>query len=410
MVGLSGAVTWPTCGDMLDDRAPLFLDGIMSLTRSLAAVLLLVAASPAAAQTTVGGTVTLVVRDNHIPAHPGDGDPHISVRFTSGSTAKVDEIGNWIRVTGSVVGGGTATGWIVSKYIASGTPPVEITFPELEWCPAKGSAAPHASGRLRIATWNIATLHAQDGQAIYANSVRRQPVDYDRIRCYTRLLDADILAVQEVDGVEALERVVDTDVYDLIVSSRSANQNTGFAFKKGLNVTKRPDFQALDVGSVRYGTRIDLTHNGRTLKLMSVHLKSGCFPKSSSPSSDACQKLEAQIPILENWIDAAANGPDPFIVLGDFNRRLEQDGDLVWAELDDGVPANADLVAAGEDMPISCRDNFFTDFIDQIVFDKRAAVWFDPTSFRQMTFRQADRDSWDLISDHCPVVAELWIR
>ena len=59
-------------------------------------------------------------------------------------------------------------------------------------------------------------------------------------------------------------------------------------------------------------------------------------------------------------------------------------------------------------MPISCRDNEkFTEFIDHIVMDKRAAEWFDYASFRHVTFRQADKEVWNLISDHCPVVAEL---
>jgi hypothetical protein len=30
----------------------------------------------------------------------------------------------------------------------------------------------------------------------------------------------------------------------------------------------------------------------------------------------------AQVPVLEGWIGEAAQGPTPFIVLGDFNRRF----------------------------------------------------------------------------------------
>lgn len=358
------------------------------------------------ADLSVGDSVTLVVRDNHVPGHPSDGDRHVSVRFQSGSTASVVEIGNWVKVSGQST---TGSGWIVKKYIVSqAAGPPEITFPELAWCLAKGSPDKHPSGRIRLATWNIATLHREIGGRIFHDSAAREPVDYERIRCYSRLLDADIIAVQEIDGIEALRRVIDTDVYDLHMSGRSAHQNTGFAFKKGLDVTTRPDFEALDVGRVRRGTRIDLSHNGKTIKLMSVHLKSGCFSNSSSGS--ACTKLQAQVPVLERWIDDAASGSDAFIVLGDFNRRLVQGGDLVWAELDDGVPPNANLVAATENMPISCRDNEFTQFIDHILLDQRAAQWLDSSSFRHVTYRQQDKDVWGLISDHCPVVVELWIE
>lgn len=122
---------------------------------------------------------------------------------------------------------------------------------------------------MRIATWNLANLHALDGQSTFGGSdpsEKRFAVDYERIRCYIRLFDPDILAVQEVDGEEALQRVIDTDVYDVHVSSRpkpkgmNGQQNTGFAYKKGLSVQEQPDVQTLDItpdGTLRRGTRID---------------------------------------------------------------------------------------------------------------------------------------------------------
>jgi endonuclease/exonuclease/phosphatase family metal-dependent hydrolase len=141
---------------------------------------------------------------------------------------------------------------------------------------------------------------------------------------------------------------------------------------------------------------------------MSVHLKSGCVDNATT--SSACTTLLAQVPVLEGWIDTAAQAPMPFIVLGDFNRRLTQPNDHVWADLDDGDPTNADLTTVTQDMPISCRDNKYPEFIDHIVVDRRVVPWVDRTSFRQVTYRQADKAVWDQISDHCPVLVELWIR
>jgi endonuclease/exonuclease/phosphatase family metal-dependent hydrolase len=290
--------------------------------------------------------------------------------------------------------------------------------PELAWCPAKGSPSQHPSGRLRIATWNLGNLHAVDGASIFAGSnpsEQRFPVDYARIRCYIRLFDPDVLAVQEVDGPEALQRVVDTDVYDVHVSSRpkppgmNGKQNTGFAFKRGLTVQTRPDVQSLDVsnGGLRRGTRIDVTNGGQTLALMSVHLKSGCFQNSSTGSD--CTTLMEQLPKLEAWIDEMAGGTTPFVVLGDFNRRLTLTGDTFWTAIDDGQPANADLTAITQDMPISCRDNEFTEFIDHIVFDARSIAFVDRSTFRHVTYRQADKPVWDQLSDHCPVVVDLFV-
>lgn len=195
----------------------------------------------------------------------------------------------------------------------------------LVWCPPKASPAPHLRRRLRLATWHLETLHAQDGQSPDTGaepSVTRIATDDDRIRCSVQLFDPDILAVQEVDAEVALNRVVDTDVYDVHVDGRpkgslNGQQNTGFAIKRGLTVQRQPDVEALAIrgdGSLRDGARTDLTHNGQTLQLMSVHLKSGCFDNSTT--SSACPALMAQVPVLEGWIDAAAQGPRPFIVLG----------------------------------------------------------------------------------------------
>jgi hypothetical protein len=36
--------------------------------------------------------------------------------------------------------------------------------------------------------------------------------------------------------------------------------------------------------------------------------------------------------------------------------------------------------------------------------------WVDRTSFRHLTYRQADKAVGDQLSDHWPLVVELWIR
>jgi endonuclease/exonuclease/phosphatase family metal-dependent hydrolase len=383
------------------------------------------AADLSAQEFAAGDRIRLVEREIHIPAHPAPGDNDVPFRFAGGSAAvilAIDSPSGWLEIRGEKVGGVEAVGWITPSYVAGpyeNEPLPDVIPPELAWCPAKGSPEPHPAGRLRIATWNLGNLHAEDGESTFEGSdpsVKRFAVDYLRIRCYVRMFDPDILAVQEVDGEEALRRVVDTDVYEVHVSARprpggmNGKQNTGFAFRKGLDVERRPDVEALDVsdGGLRRGARIDVMHNGHTLQIMSVHLKSGCFTNGSSGSS--CQKLFQQLPVLESWIDEAAAGTDPFVVLGDFNRRLNLAGDDVWAELDDADPPNADLAAVTAEMPISCRDNEFTSFIDHIVFDLRAVAFVDRSSFRHITYRQADRENWDRISDHCPVSIEMWMR
>jgi hypothetical protein len=179
-----------------------------------------------AAEVRPGDQVRLIEREQYIPAHPAPGDSRVSLRLVSGSQATVLAINattGWLEVQGEPVEGTANTGWITPGYLASVPGTGEPTADTLAWCPPQGSPAPHPSGRLRLATWNLENLHAQEGQSTYTGSdpsVTRTAVDYDRMRCYVRLFDPDILAVQEVDGEEALSRVVDTDVDDVYVDAR----------------------------------------------------------------------------------------------------------------------------------------------------------------------------------------------
>jgi ketosteroid isomerase-like protein len=147
--------------------------------------------------------------------------------------------------------------------------------------------------------------------------------------------------------------VYDVHVDDRLKGALNGQQHTGFAVTRGLTVVRQPDFTALDVrgdGRLRYGTRIDLTHQGQTIQLLSVHLKSGCFENAST--SSACETLLAQVPVLEGWIDAAAQEPTPLIVLGDFNRRFTQPGDWVWADLD-----KVSIKTIGKEQPMGEQEN-----------------------------------------------------
>jgi hypothetical protein len=226
-----------------------------------------------AAEVQPGALVRLQERDLHIPAHPAPGQARVHLRLVSGSQATVlrlDTPTGWVEVRGESLQGTQATGWITRAYIAEQLTEGGSTPGLVPWCPLPGVPEPHPSGRLRLATWNLGNLHAQDGQSTYTGpdpSVRRTAVDYERLRCYVRLFDPDILAVQEVDGEAALSRIVDLAVYDVHVDDRprgglGGQHNTGFAFKRGLTVTRQPDVTALDIrgdGSLRYGARLDVT-------------------------------------------------------------------------------------------------------------------------------------------------------
>ena len=105
-----------------------------------------------------------------------------------------------------------------------------------------------------------------------------------------------------------------------------------------------------------------------------------------------------QVPVMEAWIDRRAAEDVRFAVLGDFNRRLAQAGDTVWADWDDAQPADADLSLAAGATAARCNPRY-SDFIDHIVLDRRAAA--DQLGFEERTY------GGEALSDHCAITVTL---
>jgi endonuclease/exonuclease/phosphatase family metal-dependent hydrolase len=267
--------------------------------------------------------------------------------------------------------------------------------------PSQGTAAA-GSQRLKVATWNLEWLYRTSG----AGTVQRSDADYARLARYAEQLDADVIAVQEVDGEEALRRVFDDNIYDYHVTSQRGVQRTGFAYRSSLVVTRHADYAELDVGSVRTGADLSVSMNGRSVRLLSVHLKSGCFDQPLTTPSNDCTKLEAQLPVLEAWIDTRAAAGEPSIVLGDFNRRM-QTGEAFYAELDDADPPNADLTLVTDGRPSRCWGGEYAQFIDHIVLSRDASPWLVPRSFVQLDYAPSDTPFKGTLSDHCPLSVVL---
>lgn len=252
---------------------------------------------------------------------------------------------------------------------------------------------------LRIASWNLEWLHRHEG----AGPVPRRAEDYARLRGYAERLGADVIAVQEVDGAEALQRVFAADRYELQLAREGGNQLGGFAVRKGLPLQRYPDVTALNTtGGLRGGVDISVSVNGASLRLLGVHLKSGCFDAPLHGTLSSCRKLRAQLPRLEQWIDERAAEEQPFIVLGDFNRQLRQ-GEAFYSELDDGVPPNADLTLVTDGQQSTCWGGAYPNFIDHIALSRDAARWLAAGSFAQQLYDEADGRHRKRLSDHCPI-------
>ena len=105
---------------------------------------------------------------------------------------------------------------------------------------------------------------------------------------------------------------------------------------------------------------------------------------------------------MEKWIDARAAEGEPFILLGDFNRRFDILGDTFWPEIDDGEPANADLSRVTKGKINECWNKIYPMFIDHIVYDRLASDWIVEDSFSQLVYTEGTELKKKL-SDHCPI-------
>jgi endonuclease/exonuclease/phosphatase family metal-dependent hydrolase len=306
--------------------------------------------------------------------------------------------------------------------------------------PAAGTEYP---GSLKLATWNLEWLIsprafkqlkgncAAEGTPPVRGDVRRLPCDvvarferssrdFSVLARYARSLDADVVALQEVDGASAA-RLVFPD-YEFCFTGRQHVQNTGFAVRRGVPFRCGPDDRELSLGdTLRRGKELTLFPGERgEIRLLSVHLKSGCSSAPLTAPDRACRDLARQAPVLEAWIDAQARAGRRFAVLGDFNRDLIseqaraaslQKADSLWAEIADGSPPEASLrnAAGGTAFRNCVPGQGYRGYIDNIVLSQTLATEAIPGSFGRLTYSATDARHARL-SDHCPVSIRLKIE
>ena len=265
-------------------------------------------------------------------------------------------------------------------------------------------ALPAQAEIVKIATWNIEHLRDTDGEG--PNS--RTAANYYLLSDYVARINADVIALQEIENEGALVRIFDPKVYRFFVSTRNSVQRTAFVVRRGIQVTRHPDFTALNTsGQLRNGIDIEITIGAQSIRLLAVHLKSGCFAGTlTGTMSQNCQRLATQIPLLEGWIDARAGQSTPLIVMGDFNRRFDAAGDHFWPDIDDGNPAGLNLSRITQGRVSGCWGGEFPMYIDHIVHDQRVANWIVPGTFQKFIYAETE-DMKEELSDHCAIAVTL---
>ncbi len=224
-----------------------------------------------------------------------------------------------------------------------------------------------------------------------------------------------------MDGEQAARLVFPGHAF--CFTQRPHVQNNGFAIRAGVPHRCGPDLKSLSLGdSLRRGAQLVLyPGEPREIRLLSVHLKSGCATQpldqngTAHPGAGedkACRQLTRQIPELRHWIDEQERAGRPYAVLGDFNRDLLRDTGAahgLWQQLT--APPEERLVIAARGQPFrNCvPGEAYVGYIDHIVLSRGLAAAVLPGSFERLTYRPADARHARL-SDHCPVAVRARIQ
>ncbi|MCB4821031.1 endonuclease/exonuclease/phosphatase family protein [Roseicella aerolata] len=273
-------------------------------------------------------------------------------------------------------------------------------------------AIPAAAAELKLASWNIAwlTLRQAGDPDLPRNLTPRRPVDLQLLAAYAKRLDADVVALQEVDGPEAAARVFDPGTYAFFFPAEQDTQRTGFAVKRSLRAAQNPDLAALDLRprarfSLRRGTDITVEAAGRRLRLLSIHLDAGCRNAPLSDPIPDCDSLRQQAEILAGWVTERRREGTAFAILGDFNRAIGGAEDELLRILTAAAPLTRSTEGVSDPCWAGARGP--RRFIDHILLGGEARSWLVPDSFRVMVYAEREREWRERLSDHCPISLRL---
>ncbi|MCC2973629.1 endonuclease/exonuclease/phosphatase family protein [Massilia sp. IC2-476] len=156
-----------------------------------------------------------------------------------------------------------------------------------------------------------------------------------------------VLAFQEVRSAEVIKQVLGKHAgrFGVCDAAHEGFQTVAFAWdrslsakpavcsvERGLEVTDNPADPL--ARKVRPGLALELELPGRRVAFLNVHLKSGCANIVPTPTyqarllddrAGACQTLNRQVAPLERWLDSVGKQSPEYVLLGDFNRRIDEE-------------------------------------------------------------------------------------
>ncbi|MDA9558096.1 endonuclease/exonuclease/phosphatase family protein [Vibrio sp.] len=271
---------------------------------------------------------------------------------------------------------------------------------------------------LTISTWNIEWLSSENKKA----PVKRTPEDIEALHQIVNGLNADIIALQEINDIAAAQAVFG-ERYEIILSDRSTkkyadlqfkeiNQYTGFAIKKGIPISDPTDvIFPHSKSKLRFGAYITLYPNtAHEVHVLSIHFKAGCTGAFRNKRS--CRILKDQGRSLSDWMISKEKKQQQYVVLGDFNHNLSYNGDWLWKDITRPIQAKPNLMTKKTLSNCLIRSNKKSDkthkfryVIDHIITS--------PTIRSQNATQQLYDKAAVLafkLSDHCPVQGGITLQ
>lgn len=265
-----------------------------------------------------------------------------------------------------------------------------------------------------------------------------------------------VLAFQEVRNAATVKIVLGkfADKFEVCDARHNAFQTLAFAWEKTLSAkpgvcATHAALAVLDPPNdpaafrrVRPGLTLELVIGGEPVTFMNVHLKAGCasvndanprFPgRLLTDAADACDVLNRQVPILEDWIEAVAKKSPRLVLMGDYNRRIDDEEAMnppanqvradgtdpaspnkvdakgkvttkyLWQEIADGTPVL-------HQVPLSTKDGGCSGFqgLDHIVVSDAVKKLNPGVIFSKKVGVTQKPDQRIETSDHCPRVAQM---
>lgn len=253
--------------------------------------------------------------------------------------------------------------------------------------------------QVTIGTFNMEWLG--DGER---DRKKRIEDDYKMYADIIIKMDADILAVEEIENANAIGKILKyLPGYSYYLTQEGGQQRIGIIFKKGIEAKLISEYSPLEIEprKTKPGLLLNMKAGNFDFYIMAVHLKSSShFDDTEEKQERSLDLREQQALVISKWADSCLrfSKERDLIVLGDFNDTPRRKKNNILG------PLAEKLVFLTADLK-SCKYPSAYG-IDQIAVSSSALERVNTNSVTVFDLYSFLSDQQlKGLSDHCPVIA-----